>query len=239
MHVVQLLRRFSLVFIVIFAAGAADAQVRSASRHQVQDGIDRSADEQRRIASLYDPAQMVAAMELGSGSLRGTMGIADKQGVEGLLGRLLKGRSLALADREWVTLLPMTQHVEAWFKANNEAKRKIGEAAVGGLDQDVWRYAGRVRTDMHGAFQFDGVKPGRYLVLASFPVEYSGRRTYATGDYAIEFSYSPMAGAGGGTIKPVTRTERYDSTMYVWVSEVVTVKPVGVTKFAPPVKDLL
>lgn len=239
MHVAQLLRRSCLMFAVILAAGAADAQVRSSSRHQVQDGIDRRADEQRLIASLYDPAQMADAMELGSGSLRGTMGIADKQGIEGLLGRLLKGKSIALADREWVTLLPMTRHVEAWFKANNEAERKIGEAAMGGLNQDVWQYAGRVRTDVHGTFQFDGVKPGRYLVLASFPVDYSGRRTYATGDYAVEFSYSAMAGAASGTIKPVTRTERYDSTMYVWVSEVVTVKPAGVTTFSPPVKDLL
>lgn len=239
MQVVQFLRLSCSMFAALLLAGAADAQVRSASRHEVQDGIDWRADQRKHIASLYDPVQMAAAMELGSGSLRGTMGIADKQGVEGLLGRLLRGKNVALADREWVTLLPMTQHVEAWFKANNEADRRVGEEAIGGLEQAVWQYAGRARTDGHGAFQFDGVKPGRYIVLASFPVEYSGRRTYATGDYAIDFSYSPMAGAGSGTIKPVTRTERYESTMYVWVSEVVTVKPGVVTTFAPPVKDLL
>ena len=227
----------SVLLLLVTAPGAT--QVRSASRHDLQDRMDVRDASRERIASLYDADEMTHAMELGAGSLRGTMGVIDKQGIEGLLGRLLKGKSVALADREWVTLLPMTPHVEAWFNANNEAERRMGEAAVGGLNPEVWQYAGRTRTDSRGNFQFDGLKPGRYLILSHFPVEYSAHRTYETGEYAVEFSYSPMFGAGSGSIRPVTRTERYQSTMYVWVSEVVEVKSRVVTSFAPPTKDLL
>ena len=42
-----------------------------------------------------------------------------------------------------------------------------------------------------------------------------------------------------GAIKPITRTERYQSQMYVWISEVVDVKPGVPTIFTPPVRDLI
>jgi hypothetical protein len=213
--------------------------VRSASRHEVQDRIDLQNEQIGRIASLYDKDETARAMELGNGSLRGTMGVSDKLGARDLLHRLLKGKSVALADREWVFLLPMTPHVEAWFKANNEGGQRVDGRVVGGLNPEVWKYMGSARTDSRGNFQFDGLKPGRYLILAHFPVEYTAQRTYATGDSVIEFSYSPMYGSGGGSIRPVTRTERYQSTEYVWISEEVTVKPGVVTVFTPPVRDLL
>lgn len=224
---------------VTLSLGQACAQVRSASRHEVADLASQRKEQRDRIVSLYDADEMERAMDLGAGSLRGTMGVSDKQGIEGALGRLLRGKSTALADREWVTILPLTPHVEAWFKANDEAERRIGEESVGGLNPDVWRYAGLVRTDSRGNFQFDGLKPGRYLVLAHFPVEYTARRTHATGEYAVDYSYSPMFGSGSGTIRPVTRTERYQSAMYVWVSEMVSVKSGEVTVFSPPTKELL
>ena len=157
----------------------------------------------------------------------------------GLLPRLLRGKSVATADREWVILLPMTPHVTAWFEAHSADDVRWGEREIGGLNPEVWQYAGRVRTDSQGNFQFDGLMPGRYLVLAHFPVEYTARRTYATGEYSVEYSYSPMFGSGSGAIKPITRTERYQSQMYVWISEVVDVKPGVPTIFMPPVRDLI
>lgn len=229
----------AIIGVVFWATDHAGAQVRSASRHEAQERADTRNAIQGGIASLYDPAEMARAMELGTGVLRGTMGVRDKQGIEGLLTRLLKGNSVALADREWVFLLPMTPHVTAWFEAHNADDRRLGEREIGGLNPEVWRYAGRVRTDAKGRFQFDGLMPGRYLVLAYFPVGYTAQRTYATGEYSVEYSYSPMFGSGSGAIKPVTRTERYQSQMYVWISEIVDVKPDSPTIFTPPVRDLI
>lgn len=228
-----------IICAVLWAHDHAEAQVRSASRHEAQDRADVRNAIQDRTASLYDPAEMARAMELGAGTLRGIMGVRDKQGIEGLLARLLKGNAVAKADREWVFLLPMTPHVTAWFDAYNADDRRLGEPEMGGLNPDVWQYAGRARTDSEGNFQFDGLMPGRYLLLAHFPVEYTARRTYETGEYSIEYSYSPMFGSGSGAIRPVTRTERYKKNMYVWISEVVEVKPGAPTIFAPPVKDLI
>lgn len=231
-------------FALMFVAASlwmhhAAAQVRSASRHEAQDRADARNAIQDRTASLYDPAEMARAMELGTGTLRGIMGVRDKQGIEGLLARLLKGNSIATADREWVFLLPMTPHVTAWFEAHNADDRRLGEREMGGLNPEVWQYAGRAMTDSEGSFQFDGLMPGRYLVMARFPVEYTARRTYATGEYSVEYSYSPMFGSGSGAIRPVTRTERYQNNMYVWISEIVDVKHGTPTIFTPPVKDLV
>ena len=224
---------------VLWVHDHAAAQVRSASRHEAQDRADERGAIQDRIAALYDPTEMARAMELGTGTLRGTMAVRDIQGVGGLLPRLLRGKSVATADREWVILLPMTPHVTAWFEAHSADDVRWGEREIGGLNPEVWQYAGRVRTDSQGNFQFDGLMPGRYLVLAHFPVEYTARRTYATGEYSVEYSYSPMFGSGSGAIKPITRTERYQSQMYVWISEVVDVKPGVPTIFTPPVRDLI
>ena len=228
-----------IISAVLWMHDHAAAQVRSASRHEVQDRVDARNVVQDRIASLYDPREMARAMELGTRTLRGTMGVRDKQGVGGLVARLLKGNSVATADREWVILLPMTPHVTAWFDAHNADDRRPGEREIGGLNPDVWQYAGRVRTDSQGNFQFDGLMPGRYLVLAHFPVEYTAHRTYTTGEYSVQYSYSPMFGSGSAAIKPVTRTERYQKNIYVWISEIVDVKPGAPTIFTPPVKDLV
>ena len=70
-----------IISAVLWMHDHAAAQVRSASRHEVQDRVDALNVVQDRIASLYDPREMARAMELGTGTLRGTMGVRDKQGV--------------------------------------------------------------------------------------------------------------------------------------------------------------
>lgn len=66
---------------VLWVHDHAAAQVRSASRHEAQDRADERGAIQDRIAALYDPTEMARAMELGTGTLRGTMAVRDKQGV--------------------------------------------------------------------------------------------------------------------------------------------------------------
>ena len=182
------------------------------------------------VAEHFDRAELEQAMALGSGALRGVMGVSNREGVDGLLERILHGRQVALAGHEWVLLLPMTAHVQDWYARNS--REGVIEREVR-LHPEVWTFAGRSRTDADGNFSFDGLRPGRYLVLSSFIVPFRGQRTVLTGEYHYRYVY---AGPGGGDYlaRPVTRVERFDDAMGAQVGEVVEIREDAVTTFAPP-----
>lgn len=202
--------------------------------HAGAEGRDR-----RPVAAHFDQTELQQAMALGDGSLRGVMGVSNAEGVGGLLNRLIRGREVALAEHEWVLLLPMTAHVRDWYERNNEdAAPHPGGGHVVRLHRDAWKYAGRSRTDADGNFAFDGLAPGRYLLLSNFIVPFKGHRVRRTGEYSVEYSYSAMAGVGTYTVRPVTRVERFPNSMGVSLAEIVEVREGAVTTFSPPAKAL-
>lgn len=189
------------------------------------------------LAAHYDQAELERASALGSGALRGVMGVSNREGIGGLLSRVIRGREIALAEEQWVFLLPMTAHVQDWYARNNAG----GDAAPLGnevrLHRDAWKYAGRSRTDADGNFAFDGLRPGRYVLLASFSVPFKGHRAYHTGEYSMEYVYTGL-GTGHYTARPVTRVDRYDTAMGVSIGELVEIREGEVTVFSPPSKAL-
>lgn len=182
------------------------------------------------VAGHYDRAELEQAMALGSGALSGVMGVSNREGVGGLLARMIRGRQVALARHEWVLLLPMTAHVQDWYARNNREGWIEREVR---LHPEAWAFAGRSRTDADGNFSFDGLRPGRYLVLASFIVPFRGQRTSLTGEYLYEYEYAGL-GVGNYRARPVTRVERFDDAMGAQVGEVVEIREGAVTTFAPP-----
>lgn len=186
------------------------------------------------VAGHYDRLELEQAMALGGGALRGVMGVSNREGVGGLLRRVIRGREIALAEHEWVLLLPMTAHVQDWYARNN--REGVVEREVR-LHPDAWTYAGRSRTDADGNFAFDGLRPGRYLVLSSFMVPFRGHRAYLTGEVSYEYVYAG-AGAGHYRARPVTRVERFDNAMGVQIGEIVEIREGSVTTFSPPSQAL-
>lgn len=186
------------------------------------------------VAGHFDRTELEQAMALGGGALRGVMGVSNREGVGGLLKRVIRGREIALAEHEWVLLLPMTAHVQEWHARNNRDGTIEREVR---LHPEAWTYAGRVRTDADGNFSFDGLRPGRYLVLSSFIVPFRGHRASLTGEYHYEYVYAGV-GAGHYRARPVTRVERFDNAMGVQVGEIVEIREGAVTTFAPPSRAL-
>lgn len=203
---------------------------------QAQDRRTGSAAARIPLAGHYDQAELERATSLGGGSLRGVMGVSNHGGAGGLLGRVIRGRELALAEGEWVFLLPMTAHVQDWYDRNNgDADVAATEAEVR-LHRDAWKYAGRCRTDADGNFAFDGLRPGRYVVLANFTVPFRGHRAYHTGEYLSQYIAGP--GTGHYITRPVTRVDRYDTSIGVRIGEVVEIREGEVTTFSPPSRAL-
>lgn len=212
---------------MLLATQVASAQVRSASRHAAADQAQAERSQEQHIMGLYNQQELEASMELGNGSLRGVMGYGIKPGSG--LARMLSRAATAVADREWVFLLPMTAHVEAWYDT-------YGMSFIGyylrKLHPDVWKYAGRVRTDREGNFEFAGLKPGRYLVWAEFPVTFETERHVDTGRRSI--SYSPAFGSG--SIDPVYRRVYGTQSGTVTPGQLVVVREGTTTTFRPLVE---
>lgn len=212
---------------VLLATQVASAQVRSASRHEAGEQAQQARFRDQHIMGLYDQEELEAMMELGNGSLRGVMGYTVK--ARSPLARLLSRGATAVADREWVFLLPMTAHVQAWYDAyglsfSNHHLRK--------LHPDVWKYAGRVRTDREGNFEFAGLRSGQYLVWAEFPVVYETVQQVDTGQRTV--SYSPAFGTG--SIDPVYRKVHGTREYVVTPGKLVSVKEGTTTRFKPVVE---
>jgi hypothetical protein len=214
---------------IAFATCASGAM--SGSMAGTQDGGPPARDRDGLpVAEHFDRAELEQAMALGSGALRGVMGVSNREGFGGLLGRIVHGRQVALAAHEWVLLLPMTAHLQDWHARNS--REGVIEREVR-LHPEAWRFAGRSRTDADGNFSFDGLRPGRYLVLSSFIVPFRGTRTSLTGEYLYEYEYAGL-GVGNYRARPVTRVERFSDAMGAQVGEVVEIREGAVTTFAPP-----
>ena len=130
------------------------------------------------VAGHFDRAELEHALALGSGALRGVMGASNREGFGGLLGRIAHGRQVALAGHAWVLLLPMTAYVQDWHARSS--REGVIEREVR-LHPEAGTFAGRSR-GADGDISFDGLRPGRYLVLSSFMVPLCGRRTSLTGE---------------------------------------------------------
>lgn len=200
-----------------------DAQVRSASRHAARDQAEAAHARHAHLQELFDVRETEAAMELGNGSLRGVMAHAMKPGRR--LAKLLSRTSTAVADREWVFLLPMTAHVDAWYRTADNPNLREHDFKL--LHPGIWKYAGRVRTDTEGNFEFSGLKPGRYLVFAEFPVVFETESWEDTGRRSISYSYA----FGSGSIDPVYRKVYGEQYQVIKVGQVVTVREGAPTSY--------
>lgn len=193
----------------------AFGQVSSASRHSESERRAAARNEYLRMEGLFDKQELESMLELGNGSLRGVMAYRERPGVR--LRKMLSRPATALADREWVTLFPMTRYVQAWLESQGGYVSRDG---LSSLNPEMWKYAGRVRTDRKGYFEFDGLKPGRYLVFADFPVRVHEVERVDTGKRAVTYY-----GHYSGIIEPVYKEVRRDNVTDVLVDQVIEVRP--------------
>ncbi|MCD9005707.1 carboxypeptidase-like regulatory domain-containing protein [Luteimonas sp. XNQY3] len=216
-----------LCVLLILYAHAVQAQVRSASRHVADDRARAAQAQQQHLNQLFDRGELESMLELGNGGLRGVMGHSEKAGRS--LAGLLSRPTTAVADREWVFLLPMTRYVQAWHQS---VGGRILTRDLRTLHPDAWKYAGRVRTDTQGNFEFAGLKPGRYLVFAEFPVGFDVVENVDTGRRTI--SYSPAFGAG--SIDPVYQKVYSRDSVVIVADQVVDVREGQTTRYRPAVE---
>jgi len=212
------------------ATGTASAQLRTMSRHtadEARQAAEAKAAEWERAQSLYDDRDMESMLELGNGSLRGVMSLRMKSGPTAL-NRALTRASTSLADREWVILFPVTPYVEAWHRLHDG----VSTRALQRLDPRIWKYAGRVRTDTKGNFEFDGLKPGRYLVFAEFPFAYTNTHYVDSGRRRMWLD----GWTGSGGIDPIYDRVSTRHSAMTMVSKIVDVKEGVVTRFKSDVE---
>lgn len=219
-----------LACIAMLVADTASAQLKSASRHQADEARQAAAAkavEGEQMQLLYDAGDVESMMELGNGSLRGVMSLRVKSGPTGLA-RALTRASTAAADREWVFLVPVTPYVQAWHDFHGG----VSKASLRKLNPEIWKYIGRARTDTTGNFAFDGLKPGRYLVFAEFPFDYTNTHQVDTGRRSIQ--YNPWTGSG--SIDPIYDSVRTNHSSWTMVSKIVDVKGGSITRFKSDVE---
>lgn len=214
--------------------GLADAQVRTQSRHAESDREKRQAEANRQelrrleqLEALFDDAEFEAMLELGDGSLSGVMGYAEKH--PDAIVALLRRPTVAVADREFVFLLPMTRYVEAWYEAN---ARQVVRKSLQTLDPRSWKYMGMARTDTEGNFAFDGLRPGRYVVFSEFPVGFVVATQHDTGERAISF-HGAFGNITGATSRPVYERRSHTETSILVVGQAVEVAAGRPTRYRP------
>ncbi|MGY4515273.1 carboxypeptidase-like regulatory domain-containing protein [Lysobacter sp. HA18] len=151
------------------AVGTASAQrIYSRSRHDTVEHRD----------GLFDTAEAERLLEPGTGSLSGVLMLASKPG-------LLARKQVVYADRELVTLFPMTTYLKSWLD-KYQTDMVIGMTF---MSDDAARYTARVITDKNGRFEIRGLQPGRYLLHASVPYSVDGVRREETGKRQYNIDY--------------------------------------------------
>lgn len=201
------------------AVAQAFGRTEIVSRHAEADQALAETRKHEQLEALFDRGEASAALELGTGSIKGVMGFWDRP--KGLL----TSRTTFLADREWVMAYPMTRYIQAWFAAYAGNIHAVDE-----MFGEARPYCAQVITDREGNFEFKGLKPGAYVLVSTVPYSLS---TYETRDTGVRnISYSPWMGAG--TSSPVYQKVRTGSRTYEMpIAQMIEVRDGQVATFNP------
>ncbi|UXA54404.1 carboxypeptidase-like regulatory domain-containing protein [Xanthomonas prunicola] len=110
------------------------------------------------LQARFDTEEAERLLEPGSGSLRGKLEISIKKG-------MLKKNEKFVAQYQLVTLLPMSSYMRAWEKKYS----KDPSLGMIFIDGRVLPFSARAITSADGSYEFRGLKPGRYLMIAKIP----------------------------------------------------------------------
>lgn len=153
-------------------------QIHQRSRHSTQ-------------APAFDAKEAEQLLEPGAGSLRGVLKASSKGG-------LLQRSKSVYADREVVYLLPMTSYLHQFFQQYGRQMDFLNRRR---LSPKAKIYTARVFTDRHGAFEFKGLKPGKYFLYATMPYAVDGVIREETGGRRYTIDYL----SGTATSSPIYR----------------------------------
>lgn len=106
------------------------------------------------VKARFDPAAARLALEPGQSILRGRRYVKP---YGGLLTRKV------YADGEAVVLLPMSPYLDEWEKRY----RSMHSIGLERMSKAVWNHSALVMTDNEGRFEFQNLKPGRYLLVST------------------------------------------------------------------------
>lgn len=125
--------------------------------------------------------------------------------------------------RQQITLLPMTSYLQAWDK-------KFGKDPLTGvtfIDNYVVPYSARTISDKDGNFEFPGLKPGKYLMLAEIPYKVDGYMRQDTGKIQYDINWA----ASTITESPIYDTKKAKLDLIHYIYKIIEVKDDGITLF--------
>ncbi|MBU0926037.1 hypothetical protein KKG81_14215 [bacterium] len=160
---------FSFVLVLILSGCASQMQQadNEARIKQLNTPVDV------KVSVPFDEAQAKAAMELGNSTLRGVL--YHKVSFNG---RYVNDSPLSLKSANYlsnvdVILYPVTAHLLELMHLENENLGRLGFLSTDKQlkrfipDDRMYKYAIKTKTDEHGRYFFNQLKPGRYLILAA------------------------------------------------------------------------
>ncbi|NIJ92633.1 hypothetical protein FHT12_001291 [Xanthomonas campestris] len=110
------------------------------------------------LQARFDTEEAERLLEPGSGSLRGKLEMSINKG-------MLRKKEKFVARYQLVTLLPMSSYMRAWEKKYSKDPW-LGMMLIDGR---VLPFSARAITSADGSYEFRGLKPGRYLMIAQIP----------------------------------------------------------------------
>lgn len=125
-----------------------------------------------KVSVPFDENQAKAAMVKGSSRIKGVLYHRVTMN-----GRYAGGDYILSAEPAvhlkgvTVMLFPETEHLKEWLKLERENRGKRLSSTKNQLveyipDSRMWKYAIKTKTDQHGRYFFNNLKPGKYFVLA-------------------------------------------------------------------------
>jgi hypothetical protein len=141
----------------------------------------------------FDTKEAEHLLEPGSSTFKGRLETTFKKG-------LATKTQHFYGARQQITLLPMTSYLAAW----NQRFGKDPEIGVVFIDNYILPFSARTISDENGNFEFTGLKPGKYLMMAQIPYKVDGYVRTETGQtqYNINWAASTI------TASPVYDTSK-------------------------------
>jgi len=156
----------TLALLLTACASPMEQAERNAQRKQASSVV------KEKITVPFDESQAKAAMGKGSSRIKGVLYHRVTMSGRYAGGDYILGAEPAVHLKGiTVMLLPETEHLKAWLKLerDNRWKRMFSkdEQLIHYMpDPRMAKYSRKTKTDEHGRYFFNNLKPGRYFVLA-------------------------------------------------------------------------
>lgn len=125
-----------------------------------------------KLSVPFDENQAKAAMAKGSSKMKGVLYHRVTMNGRYAGGDYILSLEPAVQVRGvTVMLFPETEHLKEWLKLERENRGKRMRSKDTQVieytpDPRMWKYAIKTKTDQHGRYFFNNLKPGKYFVLA-------------------------------------------------------------------------